>query len=320
MPKPTSKAEIISCPLCNSHSSFELASRDLMFKKSKLYNYYVCNFCNLSFIHPMPSLDDIKSFYPDSYMIFEPAKIKKLKYFEKLKLKYKHGYKELLEDNSMNYLLSLFTIYSHENIDFIKNGKFLDIGCGNGSRLLKMKQLGWDVSGVEMSKKAYNECKKNGLNVFNSTLENTSFESNSFDVIYLSHLIEHLPNPIEVLTIVKKILKPNGLLYIKTPNRESLGRKLFKRFWYANDVPRHLSLFGKKNLTMVSKKLRFDLVHYSEDTTPKIFLNSLDYVFNLKKPSKKNKFLRLISKIYVYPAKLLRMGDESFYIFKKIKN
>jgi len=317
MSKPNSRKKIITCPVCKSIAEFEMASNDLMFKKRKLYKYYACDVCKLSFIYPMPSLDEIKSFYPNEYSVFEPAKIKKLKYFEKLKLQYKHGYSNLLKNNLINYFLSLFTFYSYENINYIKNGKFLDVGCGNGSRLMKMRRIGWNVSGVELNKKAYAECKKSNLEVFNTTLEDAKLKSNSYDVVYLSHLIEHLSRPIETLYEAHKILKPNGLLYIKTPNRQSLGRKIFKKYWYHNDIPRHLHLFSKKSLSMLSKSIDFELIHYSEDTTPKIFLNSIDYFLNLDKPSKKNKFFRLFSKIYTYPAKIFGLGDESFYIFKK---
>jgi len=289
-----------------------------MFKKNKIYDYYFCRLCDLTFINPLPNLVEIKNFYPDSYMVFEPARLKKINIIEKIRLQANHGYMNLInKDNYLFNLLGFFLLKSREHIDYVESGKFLDIGCGNGSRLLKMRNLGWQVTGVELNKKAFNECINHNLNVFNSTLENTKFEDNSFDVVYMSHLVEHLANPCEIFEIVNKILKPNGLLYIKTPNRNSLGRKIFGKFWYANDVPRHLFLFSKKSLVNVFKKLNMNLVYYSQDTTPKIFLNSIDYFFKLSKPSKRNKIFRIVSKLYILPAKVLQKGDESFFIFKK---
>jgi len=296
----------------------EMSSNDLMFKKNKIYDYYFCRLCDLTFINPLPNLVEIKNFYPDSYMVFEPARLKKINIIEKIRLQAKHGYMNLInKDNYLFNLLGFFLLKSREHIDYVESGKFLDIGCGNGSRLLKMRNLGWQVTGVELNKKAFNECVNHNLNVFNSTLENTKFEDNSFDVVYMSHLVEHLANPCEIFEIVNNILKPNGLLYIKTPNRNSLGRKIFGKYWYANDIPRHLFLFSKTSLVNVFKKLNMNLEYYSQDTTPKIFLNSIDYFFRLSKPSKKNKILRIISKLYVLPAKVLQKGDESFFIFKK---
>ena len=308
----------VNCPLCKNLAIHEMSSNDLMFKKNKIYDYYFCRLCDLTFINPLPNLVEIKNFYPDSYMVFEPARLKKINIIEKVRLQAKHGYINLInKDNYLFNLLGFCLLKSREHIDYVESGKFLDIGCGNGSRLLKMRNLGWQVTGVELNKKAFNECVNHNLNVFNSTLENTKFEDNSFDVVYMSHLVEHLANPCEIFEIVNKILKPNGLLYIKTPNRNSLGRKIFGKYWYANDIPRHLFLFSKTSLVNVFKKLNMNLEYYSQDTTPKIFLNSIDYFFRLSKPSKKNKILRIISKLYVLPAKVLQKGDESFFIFKK---
>jgi len=308
----------VNCPLCQNLAMHEMSSNDLMFKKNKIYDYYFCRLCDLTFINPLPNLVEIKNFYPDSYMVFEPARLKKINIIEKVRLQAKHGYINLInKDNYLFNLLGFCLLKSREHIDYVESGKFLDIGCGNGSRLLKMRNLGWQVTGVELNKKAFNECVNHNLNVFNSTLENTKFEDNSFDVVYMSHLVEHLANPCEIFEIVNNILKPNGLLYIKTPNRNSLGRKIFGKYWYANDIPRHLFLFSKTSLVNVFKKLNMNLEYYSQDTTPKIFLNSIDYFFRLSKPSKKNKILRIISKLYVLPAKVLQKGDESFFIFKK---
>jgi len=308
----------VNCPLCQNSTTHEMSSNDLMFKKNKIYDYYFCRSCDLTFINPLPTLDEIKDFYPDSYIVFEPARLKTISTFEKIRLQSKHGYKNLIYKNNYFFNLIKFCLMkSHEHIDYVENGKFLDIGCGNGSRLLKMRKLGWEVAGVELNKKAYNECISHNLNVFNCTLEETNFKDRSFDVVYMSHLVEHLANPYEIFEIVERVLKPNGLLYIKTPNRNALGRKIFNKYWYANDIPRHLFLFSRRSLVNVFKKLNMSLEFYSQDTTPKIFLNSVDYLFKLSKPSKKNKILRIISRLYVFPAKLFKLGDESFFIFKK---
>lgn len=313
------KTKKIRCPLCQDLAIHEMSSNDLMFNKKKIYDYFLCRSCDLTFINPLPTLSEIKQFYPDSYMVFKSAKIKKLSYIEKVKLQYKNGYPNLVENNLLSQFVSLFQTNWSERIDYIKNGTFLDIGCGNGSRLLKMKRLGWDVTGVELNLKGYQECKKNNLNVFNDTLENLKFKKNSFDVIYISHVIEHVANPNEILRIVKNILKPNGQLLIKTPNRNSLGRKIFKKYWYHNDIPRHLFLFSKKSLIKLLNSFNMTLIFYSQDTSPKGFLNSIDYLLNVSKKSRRNKFFRLLSRFFIIPAKIFRMGDENFYIFKKIK-
>ena len=314
------KITTAQCPICENNSEYEFSIHDLMFDGDVNYDYAYCFNCSLSFIYPMPSIKKIKGFYPDSYMVYKPPNEKKIKFLEKLCLHYKHGYNFLLKENFIYKALSLFLSPSIDAINYIKDGKFLDVGCGNGSRLLRMRQIGWNVTGVELNKLAVKRCHDVGLSVFNTTLENANFESKSFDVIYLSHLIEHVNNPRELINLSYNILTNNGLLYIKTPNRNSLGRMIFKKYWYANDVPRHLILYSKKSFQIIAQKSNFEIVRYVEFSSAKNFLNSLDYLLKRKNNSKRNKVLRALVKAFLFLAKVLRKGDESMYVLKKKTN
>lgn len=315
--KPSNKTDS-KCPLCKTIGSFDFIGQDFMFDRTKYYNYLKCNSCAISYQNPIPSLKQIKSYYPDTYENFEDPKRPKFSFLEKFRLCFHHNYSDLVNSNLFNKIFSLFIPKDNSLIDNVPNGRFLDIGCGNGSRLLKMKKLGWQVFGVELNTFAYQKCINNDLNVQNKPLEQSAFKDNYFDVIYMSHLIEHLNNPEEIINICSNLLKKGGKLYINTPNNNALGKKIFKKYWFANEVPRHIILYSKKGIEKLIGNYKFQILYSSQKTTPKIFLNSLDYLFNLEKPSKRNRLLRFVSKLYIYPARLLRMGDESFYILQKI--
>lgn len=306
------------CPLCNSKAKVDFIGQDFMFDRSKYYQYLKCDSCRISYQDPIPNLKQIKSYYPDSYENFEDPKLPRLSKIDKIRLSFHHGYPDLLKPNLTNKLLSLIVPRDKTLIDHTPEGRFLDIGCGNGSRLLKMKKLGWQVFGVELNTFAYQKCIDNDLDVQNKPLERTTYKENYFDVIYMSHLIEHLHNPDEIIKICAKLLKKGGKLYVNTPNNNALGKKIFNKYWFANEVPRHIILYSKKGIKQIIDKHKMQIVHSGQYTTPKIFLNSLDYFFNLRKPSKRNKLLRFMSKLYIYPARFLQMGDESFYIIQKI--
>lgn len=306
-----------NCPLCGQQANYDFTGQDFMFDRSKLYRYSKCTRCEISFQDPMPNLKTINSFYPDTYENYNDAKTIKLSYLEKVRLHYHHGYKNIIKTNLLNSLISKFLLFDHTIINNHPQGKFLDIGCGNGSRMMKMKHLGWSVFGVELNSFAYKKCKKNKLNVQNTSLEKADFQNHLFDVIYMSHLIEHLHNPCEVIKICESLLKKGGKLYINTPNLKALGRLFFGKYWFANEVPRHLILYSYEGIKSLIKNTDFEITYSSFKTTPKIVLNSIDYFFNLKKPSKRNKLFRFFSKIYIFSAFVLNAGDESFYIIKK---
>ena len=194
----------------------------------------------------------------------------------------------------------------------------LDIGCGNGRFLLEMKQLGWQAEGVEFNDRAIEICHNNGLKVHKGDLKSANFPDDSFDLITARHLIEHVPEPDKFLEEVARILRPGGIVNIRTPNGNALGRILFRKFWFANDIPRHLFLFTPKSLDKLARK--YGLVRKTLQLHPskKVFLNSIDYALNLEpQSSKKKKLRRSFARIYEWLAALVCRGDEIYVVYTK---
>src|SRR5690606_6983610 len=83
-------------------------------------------------------------------------------------------------------------------------------------------------------------------------LRQAQFPAAQFDAVTMSHVVEHLPEPIEVLQEVRRILKPDGQLIMTTPNTSSIGHRKFGPHWFGIDAPRHLFLFNKQSLSQVA--------------------------------------------------------------------
>lgn len=133
--------------------------------------------------------------------------------------------------------------------------RLLDVGCGNGQFLVQMQQLGWEVAGVEPDPEAVCLAKKHlGSGIFQGTLEKAKFPDDSFDAITMNHVIEHVPNPIELLVECRRDLKPGGKLVVVTPNIRSLVRCLFGKYWSGWEVPLHFFLFSPKALKKCSEQ------------------------------------------------------------------
>jgi 2-polyprenyl-3-methyl-5-hydroxy-6-metoxy-1,4-benzoquinol methylase len=151
---------------------------------------------------------------------------------------------------------------------FNSEGKnLLDIGCGTGDFLETAIKANWNITGIEPD--------ENARQIANSKTNNSVFEiehlaklkPNSFDVITLWHVLEHLPNLEMHTTLLKTLLKPNGTLVIAVPNYKSYDAEYYKNFWAAYDVPRHLWHFSRTSILELFKRESLKLVK----TLPMIF-------------------------------------------------
>jgi len=310
----------VTCPICASPARYDFSSRDIMFELYDRHDYFTCIECESTFLMPTPTSEQLNSFYPADYMVFDQTKQnRKLSQYKKAILWQKYAYKHLAVSAIYKLLAPLLTPFLHsEKPAFIEGGSLLDVGAGNGRYLLTMKALGWNVQGVEMSDDGVKVCRSAGLNVHHGDLVSAEFVADSFDVITVRHVIEHITQPHPFMAELARVLKPGGKLIIETPNSQALGRAMFGANWYANDVPRHVILFSPDTLNklvedygLISDALRLT-------TSPKIFLNSLDYLTaNKGKPSKRVRWKRLCARVYVWFARSRNRGDTIHAVYTK---
>lgn len=130
-------------------------------------------------------------------------------------------------------------------------GRILDIGAGTGDFLSTAKQNGWQTIGVEPSDKAKAIALKKGVSFVEQTSE---LENNSFDVITMWHVLEHVPNLDTQIKELKRLLKPDGTLIIAVPNFNSFDAKYYGKFWAAYDVPIHFWHFSKTAVKLLFEK------------------------------------------------------------------
>jgi SAM-dependent methyltransferase len=130
-----------------------------------------------------------------------------------------------------------------------KKGALLDVGCGNGRFLSLMREAGWEVRGVEPDPVAAKIAQEeNGIPVTVGALDHAELADESFDAITLNHVIEHVHDPVALLSQCRRVLKPHGTAVIVTPNIESFGHETFGPCWRGLEPPRHLHLFSLRAL------------------------------------------------------------------------
>ncbi|MEO6348046.1 MAG: class I SAM-dependent methyltransferase [Aquaticitalea sp.] len=182
---------------------------------------------------PQPSLENLPKYYQsEDYISHTDAK---RNLFEK-------AY-HFIKSIALNRKLKLINSFSNES------KMLLDVGCGTGDFLQIAKQNDWIVIGIEPNphvRQIANE--KTNNTVFNVD-QLLKFDDQSFDVITLWHVLEHLPNLKEQFYIMNNLLKPNGTLIIAVPNFHSYDANYYKNFWAAYDAPRHLWHFSQSSIS-----------------------------------------------------------------------
>jgi len=265
------KLENTNCNYCGGRDlSLVFQAKENQFNIGDSFNVVICNNCNLVFTNPRPSEMDISKYYSKGeyythLTIDESYKKSKMRWMIKniiMNAIYSSnkGYEDVhLTIKLRNFIIKLiFQRFVAIIIPFKKNGKILDIGCGNGIFLSMMKQNGWDTYGLEVSEACVIEANKAGINVLMGKLEESNFHNKQFDVIVANQVLEHVYDPVNFLIECRRILKDDGILILGVPNFESYDAKLFKEHWTALQVPTHLYHFTHDTINNLLKKTGFN--------------------------------------------------------------
>jgi 2-polyprenyl-3-methyl-5-hydroxy-6-metoxy-1,4-benzoquinol methylase len=142
----------------------------------------------------------------------------------------------------------------------VGGNRVLDVGCGNGDLMERLRRLGWDPVGVDPDPEGVAQAKRRNLDARVGTLPDQRFPSDYFDAIVSSHVIEHTDQPVELLRECQRVLKSGGLLIFVTPNLNALCRRLFGSDWSSLDPPRHLMLHTGDSLSSAATHANLEVI------------------------------------------------------------
>jgi 2-polyprenyl-3-methyl-5-hydroxy-6-metoxy-1,4-benzoquinol methylase len=199
------------------------------------FDLYYDETLDMLITHPQPSLENLGKYYESEDYISHTDNKRSL--FEKLY----HFIKSIALKNKLNLINSLQP----------NKGKILDIGAGTGEFLSVAKNDGWQTIGVEPSDRAKAIEKSKGVSFVEEASE---LENQSFDVISMWHVLEHVPDLDKQIKELKRLLKPTGTLIIAVPNFKSFDAKHYGKFWAAYDVPIHFWHFSKTAIKLLFEK------------------------------------------------------------------
>lgn len=183
----------------------------------------------------------------------------------------------------------------------VPRGPVLDVGCGRGFLLSFLRELGYEPHGVEFSDTAaWHARNVLHLPVAVEDFSTSPREKERYNAVIFWHSLEHFSNPVGAIARACEALKTGGALAVAVPNYGSWQARLFGRWWFHLDVPRHYFHFTERSLEAILARHRFRIVqldHFSLEQNPYGFLqsvyNAVGFRFNLLYTLLKNRSARL---------------------------
>ncbi len=315
--------KITACIVCDSKVLIPLfETHDRLYDIEGTFFVKKCPRCSLVCIDPQPEGKILQKHYPSKKYYSYSGGSKKNVFSIVRDYLVKHYYNRTIVSRVFSWLFRDVPAMP------IKRGeKVLDVGCGTGNTLALLKELGSDVYGIEIDKKAVDVAKSRGLsNIKHGTYEDIDdYPDSYFNAIRLYHVIEHLPNPKLCIKLIYKKLKPGGEIIMGTPNYKSLASKIFQKYWVNLDTPRHLFVFSPETLSKITKDEGFSKIQIEFCSAGGI-TGSIIYVIGtvIKKNLNPENYVTFILIIYplIYPFEWLfdklTMGD--IFVLRAVKN
>jgi SAM-dependent methyltransferase len=249
------------CILCGANNSALLwRATDHHYGNAGEWDVFQCSACGLGFLNPMPGEDELASYYPAFYPPHQkftlPRRWRRI--FNKM----------------------IFSDVSPKDPHFPAPGRLLDVGCGSGEFLLQAQARGWNVTGVETGHAPTAFARSLGLDVFRGTVLEACFSSAEFDYVRLNHTLEHLPNPVATLREIRRILKPEGKLFIGVPNCEGTMARFWGNCWWYLGAPVHTYQYSDRSLPRMLRQCGFEVERVRYNANYQGTLGSLQIFLN----------------------------------------
>jgi SAM-dependent methyltransferase len=251
----------IACPLCNQTHDVEMeevrcnlcqsSDQEFLFNRTDLalglagtFSMVRCRSCGLIYMNPRPTISAIGYYYPSSYEIFNLQDTES-------------GSAQANWSRSYQLNKRCKAIIKHK-----KSGRILDVGCATGQFLHQMRLFGqWERKGVELIPAVAEQGRdRYGLDIHAGMFEEAGYPEAYFDVVSMWDVMEHVHDPAGTVREAARVLEPDGILAMSLPIGDSLGAKVFGRYWVGYETPRHLHVFTRETLTQLLEQNGFRFV------------------------------------------------------------
>lgn len=278
--RPPALEPVLTCPVCGCGERVTLHSGlpDQVFGiAGGRWHLYGCTACDAGFLDPRPASHALMSAYAGNYYTHSdlPPSPDLHDGMQGLRLKSRNAYVNKrygyeLEPASKPALLLAYarprSRASHDrafrHLRMPRRGaRLLDVGCGSGEFVARARLLGWEAEGIDTDGAAVAAGRAFGLPLSTTPLEELAETiRGTVDVVTMSHVIEHVADPVGLLRAARTVLTRSGTLWLVTPNLDSRGHRRFCDRWMHLDPPRHLVLFGAKAIDLALHRAGFSMM------------------------------------------------------------
>lgn len=254
-----------ACPGCGARDREHLYSglRDrIFFCAPGEWTMYKCASCGSGYLDPRPTPETIGLAYESYYTHVKATDHAPLQFRARLMRSLANGYRNyrygtsLYPSSKWGVIPAILSSKIRKRFERearhleppLNRSRLLDLGCGDGSFIQYASHIGWEAYGADPDPLVVSSLQERGLSVRQGSVEAYHDLAGTFDVVTLSHVIEHVHDPREFLNATRLLLKPGGMIWIETPNIQSLGHFIYRQHWRGLEPPRHLCLFSWDSL------------------------------------------------------------------------
>lgn len=235
------------CPWCNSEKNSKFLELKDYFLTQEDFTIFECNECKLLFTSPCPSQDKIGDYYKsEDYLSHNESKKGIVpaiyNFVKKINIKNK------------------FNIAINCQLPTANCQSILDIGCGVGDFLNYAKERNCKITGIEPSEDARKIAEKKLNTKIFSPEELQNLPDESFDIVTMWHVLEHVADLKTEIYHLERIVKKNGKLVLALPNYKSFDAEYYKDKWAAYDVPRHLNHFSRTSIKNIFNETTLQII------------------------------------------------------------
>ncbi|MEI9945244.1 MAG: class I SAM-dependent methyltransferase [Chitinophagaceae bacterium] len=236
-----------NCPVCNSTDIKNIFRVKDYTVSGELFQIAECDACSLRFTQDVPGEAFIAPYYKSEDYISHTNTAKGFinRLYHSVRRKTLKKKRKLVQRATK-----------------LETGDVLDVGSGIGSFVNEMKEHGWLVTGLEPDSDARKIAKETYKLDLADIKQLYQLEANSFDAITLWHVLEHVHELQACITQLKNLLKEKGKIFIAVPNYTATDAKMYKEYWAAYDVPRHLYHFSPRSMQVLMEKHGMTITKY----------------------------------------------------------